>query len=608
MILRRFLLPVCAVALLGVGCCQAQQSDSNAISKADDSRLQKKYTFSADGIALSSALDQLSKSTGVTLIAGLNDQDWAVRDRKVIVQVVDMKLADLMQQLSSTLRFHWSRGADGEKSVYRLWQDKKAREEEESLRSAQDSAESAQAREKRENGLADMVNLGSLNAADAAKLKATDPWRYVLATEPLGRDVADLMNDFSDARGAFVQGTEASFPVMELPAGLQDTVRRIAESYDSLTKSIGNADDHSALLARFDKLQITINRRIAGKSDIVSQSMLGRITIGSGADSFDIPMFEPSSAVGKALGKAIISLKGGASKEQVGAQLQSDMAAAIKTSEAAQPSTRDITSDPELRAKVKLFNGATTATLPVALKALAISPLQLSGATKTKLNVISDYFPGGSPVLDGTEKTLGALLETIRTVYGSNWTKAGHVLIFRDKDWFIKRAWAVPEVWMKYWADRGKINNGLLIEDMAQIANLRDEQIDHTVMTDPTMVRLGAGESARNRQILRFYADLKADQRKQMAESKLDASALTDEQWSVLKTALATKGAAYAAVQRVDQFIRFAQSAPDAVEMSYTITYYPGETDPAVTFKLSSGIVFSGFPEKPKEPAPAKAQ
>lgn len=595
---RRFLLPVCAFALLCVQSCLAQ-SDGDAIANGDDSRLKQTVTFSADGIALSDALGQLSTSTGVTLNAGLNDQDWAVRDRKVIVEVADMPLADLMQQLSSTLRFRWSRGTDGGKSVYRLWQDKKAREEEESLRSAQDSAQSAQAREKRENGLADMVNLGSLNAADAAKLKATDPWRYVLATEPLGRDVADLMSHFSDARGAFVQGTEASFPVMELPGGLQNTVRRIAESYDSLTKSIGNAEDHSALLARFDKLQITINRRTPGKSDIVSQSMLGRITISSGADSFDIPMFDPSSAVGKALGKAIISLKGGASKDQVGTQLQTEMAAAIKNFEAAQPSTRDITSDPELRAKVKLFDGATTATLPVALKALA---------AKTKLNVISDCFPGGAPVLDGTEKSLGTLLEGIRTAYGSNWTKAGHVLIFRDKDWFTKRAWAIPEVWVKYWTERGKLNNGLLMDDMAQIADLRDEQIDRTVMTDPTMVRLGAGESARNRQILRFYATLKPDQRKQMTDGKLEASALTDEQWSVLKTALATKGAAYAAVQRGDQFLRFAQSAPDAVELTYTISYYATENDPPVTFKLTSGVVFSGFPQKGKEPAPAKAQ
>jgi len=602
MILRRFLLLPAAVAALCVGCFAAQQSDSEIIAKDDDARLEQKVTLSADGITVYNVLDQLTSSTRVTMTAGLDGDDWTVRDRKVIVRVADMKLADLMQQLSSTLHFRWSPGMADGKPTYRLWQDKKARDEEESLRSSEDSAQSAQAREKRDNALADMVNLGSLNTADAGNLKATDPWRYVLATEPLGRDVASLMSDFPDARSAFVQGTEASFPVLELGPALQDTVRRIAESYDSLTKSIGNTEDHSALLARFDKLQITINRRTPDAGDIVSRSMLGRITIGSGADSFDIPMFDPSSAIGKALGKAIISLKGGASKDQVGAQLQSDMAAAVKVSESSQSSARDITSDPALRIKIKLFNTATTAFLPMTLKALA---------SAAKLNVISDYFPSPATPVDGGEKTLGEQLEMIRKAYGSNWTKAGNVLVFRDKDWFTKRAWAVPDVWMKYWADRGKLNNGLLIEDLAQIGNLRDEQIDRTVMTDPTMARLGAGEAARNRQILRFYSALGADQRKRMTEGQLDANSLSDDQWSMLKTALATKGAAYAAVQKGSQIIQFTQSGNGVIE--YCFACYPAENEPAVTFKLSTGDVYKTpdevvFPKKSKDSAPAKAQ
>lgn len=588
MILRRFFLAA-IVASLCVRCGAAATSAGETLPKGEDARLDQRVTFSADGTALSTLLDDLSKKTGVTIIAGLDGDDWCVRDRKAIVYVTDMPLSDLMQQLSSTFHFHWSRGGDGDKSVYRLWQDKTERDEEESLRAAEGSAQSKQAREKRENSLSDMVNLGSLSSADSNNLKKSDPWRYVLATEPLGRDVADFMSNFPEARNAFVQGTEASFAVAELPPALQDTVKRVAQSYESLLKSIGSSDDHSSLFSRFDKLQITINQRSTagptGAKDIVSQSLLGRITIGG----FEIPLFDPSSAMGKALGKAIIGLKGGSSKEQVGSQLQSDMAAAIKVSEASQPASRDITSDPALRAKVKLFDGPTTATLAVALKALA---------AKTSLNVVSDYFPSGAPPLDGTEKTLGAQLEIIGTVYGSNWTKAGSILTLRDKDWFTKRAWAVPEVWVKYWADRGKLNNGLLIDDMAQIGNLRDEQLDHTVMADPTLVRLGAGEGARNRQILRFYSSLSTDQRKLMTESKLEASALSDDQWSMLKAALATKGAAYAAVRKGSQMIRFAQSAPDAVELSYTITYYPGETDPAVAFKLSSGVVFAGFPEK----------
>ena len=604
MIFRRILFAVCFFAAFGVVQCQAQQSTSDSLLKGADPRLEKTISLSADGLPVSEVVDQLSASTEIKLSAGLNDQDWAVRDRKVIVQVTDMKLTDLMRHLASTLRFRWSSGTENGKPTYRLWQDKNARHEEESLRSDQNSEQTAQARGKRENALADMVNLGSLSRADADKLKKTDPWRYVLATEPLGRDVADLMTNFSDARGAFVQGTEAGFSVAELPSDIQRTVRRIAESYNSLIRSIGDADDHSALLAKFDKLQITINRRDT-KSDVLSKDMLGRITIGSGADSFDIPLFEPSSPMGNALGKAIISLKSGNSKDEVGAQLRGDMLITANKAHEYEPSTRDITSDPELRAKLKLFGAPTTATLPVLMKTLANIPVQV-GQDTVKFNVISDCFPGGAPVIDATQRTLGEQLETISKTYGSNWTKAGHVLLFRDMDWFTKRAWAVPEVWIQYWKQRAKLNNGLLIEDMVQIADLRDEQLDHTIMTDAMMIRLGAGESARNRHILRLYAALTPAQRTQMAQSKLDVRELNEEQWELLKAALATKGAAYAAAQMDSQFLRFAQSAPDAVELSYTITYYPNDTDSGVPFKLTSGIIITGFSEKSKEVVPAK--
>lgn len=579
MVLRRLLL-LAAVALVCVPCRAAVTSSSDAFLNGDDSRLDQRVTLAADGVAISTVLDDLSAKTGVTMVAGLDGDDWSARDRRVIVHVTDMKLADLMRQLSATLHFHWSRAGEGQKSTYRLWQDRKEREEEESLRAAGDSAQSSAAREKRENGLADMVNLGSLSGADAAALKSGDPWRYVLATEPLGRDVADLMSNLAEARSAFVQGTEASFAVAELPPALQDTVRRIAESYDALVKSIGGSEDHSALFSRFDKLQITINQRAANsaaRTDVVSQSMLGRISIGG----FEIPLFDPASPMGKALGKAIISLKGGATKEQVGKGLQSDAAEAVKALEAAQPATRDINSDPALRAKVKLFAWTANIALPVALKALA---------AQTKLNVISDYFPSTASILEGGEKTVGQQLEVIRKAYGSNWTKAGTVLTLRDKDWFSKRAWAVPGPWMKYWADMGKLNNGLQLDDLVRIAGLRDEQIDHTIMSDSQLVRVGAGEAARNRQILRFYALLTSEQRRVMSSSKLDASALGDDQWTALKTALATKGAAYAAAQRANQFIQLAQSGSEVIE--YKFAYYPGENEPAVTFKLSSGDVY----------------
>lgn len=572
---------VCSLA--AVFCLLSSTALADNAVLSGDTRLDQPVTFHSEGDTVASVLESLSTATGVTLTAGADSKDWFTQDRKVIIHVNEMKLSALMQHLSTILRFHWSKGAADGKPTYRLWQDKQELAEEESLRNADDNGRSQEARDRRENAIADMVNLGSLSSADATSLKTSDPWRYFLATEPLGRDVAALMSSLPEARAAFVQGAEASFPVVELPPQMQDTVKRIAQSYDSLTKSIGGSEDHSALLARFEKLQITVNRRVPGASaeSLLAKSILGQITIGSGSESFDIPLFDPSSAVGKALAKAIIALKGGASKEQVGKQLEADMTAAQRDADTSKAVARDISSDPSLRAKLRLSEKDANVILPLALKSFAAG---------SKLNVISDYFPGPLKTIGGGEKTVGEQLEAIRLAYGANWTKSGNTVLFKDKDWFVKRTWAVPEVWMKYWSERGRINGGLFLDDLVQIANLRDVQIDHTIMTDPVLVRMGAGEGARNRQILRFYAALDPSQVKQMSGGKLDAGSLSDAQWSALKNALATKGAAYAAAQRDKQVVAFTQSVKDVTE--YQIAYYPGDNEVPVTFKMTSGDVY----------------
>ena len=583
--LRRTLLPTLLLALLPTVCLAVTVAPDEAISEGDDPRLDSRITYKANGATLAHVLAELARTTGVAMSAGNDQSDWTVYDRKVIVHVTNMKLADLMREIASIVRFRWSREGESGKWTYRLRQDKEQRREEESLRTSTEDAATGRFREKRENALSDMVNLGSLSPADARKLKTTDPWRYVLATDPLGRDVAEFLSSFPEARNAFIQGFEAAFPVSQLSTDLQATVRRIAESYDSLTRSIGIAEDHSDLLARFDKLQITMNRSRSGLGgDILAKSLLGCITIGMGANHFDVPLFDPSSAMGKALGTAIVDLQAGVPTEDVAKHLKQTMAQALKIKSDASPEpARDITSDSALRVPIRLFEVDVQATLTMTLQSLAIN---------SKMNVVSDYFPGTAPVIVRGEKPLGEQLETIRFAFGSNWEKEGNTLRFRDKQWFKKRAWEVAEAWIQYWITRAKANDGLLLEDLAQIANLSDDQIDRTVMTNPRLTGYGASEAAAaaNRQILRFYALLTDQQRDLLSKTGLSVSSLNDDQWAALQTAVATRGAAHAAAQKGSQAIRLTQSATGITE--YKFSYHPDAGQGPVVFKLTSGIVY----------------
>lgn len=575
---------VLLIMLLAVSSQAVTMVQNEALFKGDDPRLEKKISFDAEGKRLIEVFSDLSKSTEVELNAGEDKNDWLVYDRKVIIHVKDMALRDLMQEIAAVLRFHWSRGGEDGKWNYRMWQDKQQREEEESLLKSSEDQKAQQFREKRENALSDIANLGSLSSTDAASLKADSPWRYVLATQPLGKDVAAFFDSFAEARNAFIQGHESTFAVSQLPQNVQAMVRRIAESYDSLEGSIGATEDHADLLSRFDKLQVTINRRsLSGNDDALSRSLLGRISIGSGSESFEIPLFDPASPMAKALGSAIVALQGGASKDAVGKQLRTDMETVVSLGEQATKTARDTSSDPALRQSVKLFDVDNNAPLPMTLKALA---------EKAKTNVVSDYFPGVIATISGGEKTLGDQLEAISAAYGINWTKDSGIIQFRDKEWYKKRSWDVPEEWINYWSARGKKNDGLQFIDLVQIGCLRDDQIDHTIMTNPSLVTYGAGEAARNRQILRFYGSLSPDQQNLMSaqNQKLMVSALSAEQWQILQDALAKKGVAYAAATQTSQFLQMTRSGGEGNEND--IIYYPNDKDPAVHFKMETGTLY----------------
>jgi len=560
--------------------CIPAFSTDDVLSTNTDSRLDQRVDFVADGLHVSEALGSLALKTGVNMAAGVDEKDWMVRDRKIIVIVHDMSLRDLMREIANILHFNWTTVGTGAEMRYALLQTDDQAKEEQSLRDNAKDAQANEMRKIREAVLSDMANLGSLTKQDAAKLANTDPWRYVLASEPLGRDIAGFFSSFPDARNAFLQGTQAGFPVSKLSPDLQATVKRIAESYQSLQERIG-ASEENKTLDNFDKMQVTIEPKTQLSSELMAKSLLGGIRVGSSAESIYVPIFDPSSGMAKALGRAIVRLQTGLSKAEVGKQLESELKMESQVAHTPVKSGRDITSDPSLSRKVTLYTTDNVAPLAQTLKVLA---------EKSGMNVISDCLPGKAPAVSGGEKSLGQALEMIRNAYESNWEKSGDTLRFRDAEWFMKRAWEVPQVWIDYWIARGKTNNGLLLEDLVQIARLRDAQIEHTITTDPALVGLGAGEAARNREILRFYASLDYEQQKTMATQRLDVSTISDDQWSLLQKALAVKGAAYAAAGKGSQFIRLDQSGSDVVE--YRFDYYPGDGDMAVEFKLTSGNVY----------------
>ena len=76
-----------------------------------DARLQQKITYTARHKSLKVILADLSKTTGVTLKCGYNNNDWQVRDRKMNIFAKDQPLAALMNSIARVMKWFYPHSA-----------------------------------------------------------------------------------------------------------------------------------------------------------------------------------------------------------------------------------------------------------------------------------------------------------------------------------------------------------------------------------------------------------------------------------------------------------------------------------------------------------------
>lgn len=120
----------------------------------EDHKLQR-VTYNTKRAPLQKVLSQLSALTGLVLDVGIDNADWQVRDRNVIVSARDIPLANLMESIAGVLRLEWTRGsANG----YRLIADQKIfSETEEPIRKIKEDSQNLRKNQVKKllNGLSD---------------------------------------------------------------------------------------------------------------------------------------------------------------------------------------------------------------------------------------------------------------------------------------------------------------------------------------------------------------------------------------------------------------------------------------------------------------------
>jgi hypothetical protein len=598
------ILRVRLVVLVTVAVCLLASAMGNRASAqalfTDDSRLDAPVTYSSDGGTVGQVVADLAATTKVPMIAGMNKDDWLCYDRRVVVYVTKMPLRDLMSELATVLRFTWTRNGEQDKWSYRLSQTKAQWDEEESLRNTARDARERELKQKREAVLAQLRS--AVGSADKASLKSSNPWAYVLATQPLGRAVVDFLDGYPAAGQAYVNGAEMSVPVSALSPALQGSAKRIAESYCAMMRGLGGPDEMAQSLKYFDQFQVTVNRRMpvdmAYEVRRVDSSMLGKISVGNLDGWIDIPIFDPSTDVGRAYANAVLSLKPGINKNKAQQKLLADTHAAVEALEAKELQANADVKASDLPGPFALFPLAVPAPRqpgapppqPPLLFARSPLPATLGAlANITKYDIVSDFFVDSLPNYPRGKKSSLEHLTLISVLYNKSIVKDGNLIRMTDREWFTRRGWDVPTVWLAFWAKTGEDYAGLLLPELIQIAALRDEQIDHAIFFDPTMASFGAGEAATNREILRFLKKLSEAQLKTLQSGPIAVKDLTDEQLTALRKALAAVGGLSAFANDDKAMVKLSVNS-EGETIDYRVRYFPSPEKKPVEFRIEGGF------------------
>jgi len=502
-----------------------------AKDSAPDTRLDQKVTYQAKGKCLYKVLAELTEKTGVVMRCGRNEHDWQSRDRKVTIFVKDMPLKELQQALADVLRFKWSRtaGTDGV-YMYRLRQDLKGAQEEEALRKKHEEEKTRKIVENRQSAMSAIENLENLTPADLEKLKSESPMLYILATEPFGQGLSRMVRSLPPAAKALVSaaGSPMSMPLSSAPAGLVEGAKTMVTGLDSLAKSFGGSGNiFSGVVENIQQGTLTFRPpdSLFHSIDAFS-SMLGTIEINvPGQPQVMVPLFDPKSPAGNLIGKALMRMQMGMSPEQIEPLMQADMAKALAEQNGGEKIVYP--DDPALDTEVKLDITAPL-TLPDLIEKLA---------KKTDFQYISDHFSHSPIKPNPTEGKLSEVLKGIAILYQKNISKKGSLMLFEDREWYVKRAWEVPESLLEKWRTAVK-ENTITFYDILDMASLSDDQIMHTLRTEESLQSVG-WQLFSSAPVLRLYSALSETQRAALtSDAGLDLHTLTPEQTSYLDALL----------------------------------------------------------------------
>ncbi len=545
-----------------------------ATTDKPDARLDQKVTLDVSHAKLGDVCKQLSEMTGVSIRAGNGERDWKVRERKVTIHAKDIRLGSLMKEISRLLGFYLSKsGREGE-WAYLYWQDKKSRDLEAEMLSAEKEAAARKLTEKRQAMLDAAEKALKMTPEEAAKAKKDDPLTAYMADTKSGRGFAQLLSglasQFPLERDLMLRGKRASIPIDSLPADL------LQAALDTTTggiiageqKALGREFPGDLSPCRITVMPIDIGSDYeAGLFGLCGAIIVNGVRpggdpnavhndFGPGEPMSLFVLADPDSPVSKLLGEAFQMADDGVDAQEIDGHLKKtagkqEFLAEVLAQDS--PTEKDPPTDPRLMREIEITEEIPAASMTQAINLdehaqKAVSMIAEAIGRPVLLESFARLLPPGGYIRKGKQPLYKILIAFEKSGY--TWELSdGEILRIRPHNWALRRSFEIPESYLARYKSILDKQGEYTLDDIAMIAaELTDDQITRTLITDPEMRDVLSNSLAQpgapvsQRTILRFYHSLNARQKSALgSEDGLAFADLTGEQWEHIGQVIADK-------------------------------------------------------------------
>ncbi|MCC6483374.1 MAG: hypothetical protein IT209_00885 [Armatimonadetes bacterium] len=568
-------LTVVAALLLSTAAL-AQQTDEKAV----DPRLDQKVSLDVTYAKLSDVAELLSKQSGVSIRAGSSERDWRVRERHISVRAKDVRLGDLLDNISNLVHYRLARGKRDGQFTYLWWQDKNQRDLEAEMLTAQKAADAERTREQRQAAFELSDRALTMSEADARKLRDKDPWLSYLGATPTGRAYAQLLKgitaSYPDVKDLLLRGRRATIDLNQAPVQMREAARQATET--SMFRGLIENPQHDPWKSmRPSSLTVM---PLQESADGVQHSwgfggmimIMGRSSdwpAGGAGDLTDgmpmgiLPITGEGTVMGHLFGRLMWMLEDGVAPQDAQKKLMEDFrdSGAVQSLLAHKSPTEDAppVAGPLLKeVEVKKMPGIQEMSLDVdhsdekkTLDLLA----KATGGPVILESYLRMMLPGAfiSPGKQALAKMVIAFEKA-----GYEWDLKGDTLTLRPEDWSVRRSCEIRESWLEYYRNKIQTNGSLTLDELADMAaELSDGQIHRTLMADPDFVFMAgnlSSEMGGPGDLLRLYGALTPQQKKALSgERGLTFADLNDGQYQRLADLMIER---LGGVEIADGFVR----------------------------------------------------